>query len=556
MIGKIIKGKSFKQCLDYVLGKKGAVIVDTNIIGETATQYAEELDSFARQKPNLEKKVCHMILSLPPQEKLQDTSWTELLNQYLEKMQFTNSHYIAVKHSDRNHEHIHIVANRVRLDGSVVSDSWDAIHSQKAIREIEKDFGLTQVHSSWETDRKEKPTGQLVYEAKTGLPLIKSQIADKIDAALVKTKSMPELIAELNANQVRVKISKNRSGKPIGISFNLDNVSVAGSRIGRIYSFLQILKRLENSIVAAERIPQDQNISPLEQNAIAERIPKAIALMEIPAIIRANVKPNMTMPELVDRLKESGVDAHVKYTRTSKVKGISFSVGNESIAGNELGKEYSFNGLQKHLNVSFDAERDNPKLNRKLIDKLKGDGRSPDELHPVEIKPSEEKLAEVAVVTEIKREKSKLPESVVTVLESSTVKPILKTQQSKENELVTKEQACMIGNLCVEAIKVTGKNEYRGNLYNMKFEENTLTLSRVENGQVRDVILEITAPDDIKVNKLTLSDVEIFVEGEKKRQDYNRDQLAKAKAAEEKAEKDRIAEQNQKQQEKQHDFER
>ena len=69
-------------------------------------------------------------------------------------MGFTNNQYIAVKHTDQeNHEHIHLVTSRVKMDGSVVSDSWDWIRSQDVIRKLEKDFELESVPSSWESDR-------------------------------------------------------------------------------------------------------------------------------------------------------------------------------------------------------------------------------------------------------------------------------------------------------------------------------------------------------------------------------------------------------------------
>ena len=64
------------------------------------------------------------------------------------------------------------------------------------------------------------------------------------------------------------------------------------------------------------------------------------------------------MHQLIEQLKHSGIDAHVKYTRTKKIKGISYSLGSNSIQGNELGKEFSWGGLQKYLQVSYDQARD------------------------------------------------------------------------------------------------------------------------------------------------------------------------------------------------------
>jgi hypothetical protein len=353
MIGKIVKGKSFKGCLAYVLSKPNCVIVNANIGGETVHELAAEFEMSRQLRPKLEKTVCHIILSLHPREKLNDGSWQEIFDRYLARMGFTNNQFIAVKHTDREHEHIHLITSRVRLDGSVVSDSWDRTRSQTILRDIEQEFDLTPVKSSWESNRSEKTKSQIIDELETGLPAVKKQLADRIDAALSNATTIPELIEQLNRDRIQVKISRDREGNPNGISYKLDNVSVAGSRVGKAYSLPQILTRLNSASAVASENNQDEK--------------KNIDIDLIPEIIRENVTPGVTMPELINRLKQSGVDAHVKYTRTKKVKGISFSIGNDSIQGNELGKEYSWNGLQKYLQVSFEPERDNP-----IIQKMQG----------------------------------------------------------------------------------------------------------------------------------------------------------------------------------------
>ncbi|MDF5733819.1 MAG: relaxase/mobilization nuclease domain-containing protein, partial [Rhizonema sp. PD38] len=66
------------------------------------------------------------------------------------------------------------------------------------------------------------------------------------------------------------------------------------------------------------------------------------------------------MPVLVAQLLKDNIKVDVKYTRTGKVKGISYGIGEEHFAGNDLGKVFTFNGLQKHLGVSYDHSRDKP----------------------------------------------------------------------------------------------------------------------------------------------------------------------------------------------------
>jgi hypothetical protein len=343
MIGKIIKGSGFQGCLCYVMGKTGASVIDTNMDGNDPYSLATEFSLSWQLRPKLGHTVCHIILSLSPDEHLNDISWQKAIAQYLKEMGFTNNQYIAVKHTDQeNHEHIHLVTSRVKMDGSVVSDSWDWIRSQDVIRKLEKDFELESVSSSWESDRPEQTKNQIENEKQTGKSTVKRQLADRIDQTLTNTTSLPDFIEQLNREGIEVKVDRDRKGKPKGIAYKFDGVSMAGSSVGKAYSLPRILKRLESI--------SNQEI--LSNNSVMASY--------ISQVIRGQVKAGMIMPQLIEQLKHSGIYAHVKYTRTKKIKGISYSVRSNSIQGNELGKEFSWGGLQKYLQVSYDPIRDMP----------------------------------------------------------------------------------------------------------------------------------------------------------------------------------------------------
>ncbi len=343
MIGKIIKGNGFQGCLCYVMGKTGAAVIDTNMDGNNPYSLATEFSLSWQLRPKLGHTVCHIILSLSPDEHLNDVSWQKAIAQYLKEMGFTNNQYIAVKHTDKeNHEHIHLVTSRVKMDGSVVSDSWDWIRSQDVIRKLEKDFELESVPSSWESDRQEQTKNQIEKEKQTGKSTVKRQLADRIDLALTNTKALPDFIEQLNREGIEVKVDRDRKGKPKGIAYKFDGVSMAGSSVGKAYSLPRILKRLCNV--------SDRGIQLSTSDFISH----------ISLVIRGQVKTGMTMPQFVEQLRQAGVDAYVKYTRNKKVKGISYSFGDNSIQGNELGKEFSWGGLQKYLQVSYDPVRDMP----------------------------------------------------------------------------------------------------------------------------------------------------------------------------------------------------
>jgi hypothetical protein len=57
-----------------------------------------------------------------------------------------------------------------------------------------------------------------------------------------------------------------------------------------------------------------------------------------------------------------GVEVRHGWTRTGKSKGISYGLEDVAFAGNQLGQRYSFPGLQKHLRVDYQADRDHERL--------------------------------------------------------------------------------------------------------------------------------------------------------------------------------------------------
>jgi len=496
VIGKTFKGKTFRGYVSYVLRKPGAEIVDTNIFAETVNEFASELALTQKLRPKVSKVVCHITLSLSLNEHLDNKSWEKLIERYLNEMGFTNNLYLAVKHIDTpNHEHIHIVASRIRLDSSIVSDSWDFTRSQAVIRKLEKEFELVEVKSSWESDRTEQTMRQLEKAKVTGKETVKKQLADKIDDALINSKSLLEFTKLLNQDGISVKVDRDRQGKPKGISFKLDEVSMSGSSIGKGYSLNRILNRLES--ISNAGVPP--NIPDLQ--------------FQISQVIKAQVQAEMTIPQFIEQLKQSGVDAHVKFTRAEKIKGISFSIGNDSIQGNELGREYSWGGLQKYLKVNYDPARDNP-----IILLMQRDGGK-DSIKSVEI--PQPKINTVNAVPESLLEELALDLERLRSL--SVPKPIqvesvdIKPNTEPKRELNTDrpdliDKAYIVTAICGHLLDELGTNrfgEVGKNSYGIYRDGDNLTVERLKGDQ--EIVLKVKG-NKVEFDNLKEQDIKQFEE--------------------------------------------
>ena len=87
----------------------------------------------------------------------------------------------------------------------------------------------------------------------------------------------------------------------------------------------------------------------------------------------------------------------VGLTRTGFSKGISYNLDGVALSGTQLGKAYTFSGLQKHRGVSYDKGRDNA-----LIEALMQPqhlANAPGEAEENELESSEAELAATAPAT-------------------------------------------------------------------------------------------------------------------------------------------------------------
>lgn len=55
---------------------------------------------------------------------------------YLEKLGITDTQYAITKHTDKNHLHLHILANLVNNKGNVIKDNWIGLKGKKAAQEL------------------------------------------------------------------------------------------------------------------------------------------------------------------------------------------------------------------------------------------------------------------------------------------------------------------------------------------------------------------------------------------------------------------------------------
>jgi hypothetical protein len=272
LIGKQFKNQSFRSTLEYVLGKEKATMIDSNMGGTTPIQLTREFGAARRFRPNLQRACAHIILSIPHRdvshnkgeyhEHLEDEQYTEIAHHWLKAMKFlgeelNQSQYVVARHHDTNHEHIHIIASRIRMNGSVVPDSWDYRRSEVILRKLEKEYGLETVSCS--SDRVAKTVEKIGIETtisdrhaqtqkqkhhSSNQPPITQLLADIIDEATKDQPTVTQLIQRLQQQSVVVHPQFSTGGLfKEAIAFEMNGVKVGGYKLGSAYSFPGLQKK-------------------------------------------------------------------------------------------------------------------------------------------------------------------------------------------------------------------------------------------------------------------------------------------------------------------------
>ena len=239
MIAKTVQGKGFKGVLKY--NSKG-ILLATNFAGTDIKTQIAEVATVRALRPNLKNAVQHTALSLSAEEKdkLTDQQWQQVAFRYMQKMGFDWQNQFAIfKHDDTENPHIHIVINRIKTNGEVVSDSKTWERQSVIMREIEEEFGLKKVEFKPRHERTATVSKEEAERYKrTGELTPRLVIAGIIDEALKTKPDLQTFVEMLALSGVEVKLKRNEETAEVkGISFNYGEQNYTGTGIGRAYSF-------------------------------------------------------------------------------------------------------------------------------------------------------------------------------------------------------------------------------------------------------------------------------------------------------------------------------
>ncbi|XUW88624.1 relaxase/mobilization nuclease domain-containing protein [Burkholderia sp. M6-3] len=254
MKANITRGGGFRGALNYTFDvrseatqKKNAELVGGNMVGDNPAALSREFGVVRKLRPDIKKPVWHCSLALPKDESLSTEKWDEIARDFMECMGFQvdTTLYVVVRHNDTEHDHIHIIASRIALDGSVWLGQWEARRAIEATQELEKKHGLTVTPGLGDArvERKKLTRNETKSAARTGQEPPRERLQRLIDDAAKGRPSALEFARRLEAVEVNARINLASTGRLNGFSFEISGIHFKGQDLGEAYKWNGLQKR-------------------------------------------------------------------------------------------------------------------------------------------------------------------------------------------------------------------------------------------------------------------------------------------------------------------------
>jgi hypothetical protein len=273
MNGKIVFATQFSDCLNYVMNKQGARLLETDYLaGKTVEQLTREFNLIASVSDRIKKPVMHLSLSPHPDDKLSDKKKINFCIELLEAIGMDKCQRVIVEHNDtttpdsKPRPHLHLVVNRIPMDeDKAVNSSWIKVKLQKALDDLRCTYNLTPIRNREEILEKTPTTGE-----------IRRYRSELKDYQQNKRSSPPEI--------------------PVIVQFQ-QQIKAAATNSTNIVDFLE-------------------------------------------------------------KVKGNGIEPNLVFMTNDRIKGITYKKDGRWFSGYQLGRGYTFNGLQKHYGIDYQPERD------------------------------------------------------------------------------------------------------------------------------------------------------------------------------------------------------
>ena len=246
------------NALEYIFreGKLGRLLALHNLCGETPKEIHEEMKLIGDYNSRCKNKFLRIEIGIAPKDEPQMTFKTldRLALLFAKQMGLDDHQWVAVTHKDTDNLHIHIIANRISLEGQVYDTTFVSNRAARVAEELSHKYGLTIANEV----RSVRPHRKA--QANPARERTKQQVRNICYALLEKHKGKglsghSMFLYELHRSGVTIDHMKNKQDKVYGLKFTYGEHSFKASEIGREFGFRTLPKQFETGNAQKPIIP-------------------------------------------------------------------------------------------------------------------------------------------------------------------------------------------------------------------------------------------------------------------------------------------------------------
>ena len=339
MIAKIGKGSNMYGAILYnqqkVDNENGAVLllnkIPDTVDGKYSVAYFNKcFEPYLSANIKTEKTVRHISLNPDPADKVSDEQFTEMAQEYMERMGYGSQPYIVFKHKDIDRTHIHIVSTCVGIDGKKIPDGYDHKRSMAICRDLEQKYNLQKA-----TEQEHKQSNKVFKPVDYHKGDIKSQIASVV-------RYLPKHYSFSSMGSYNALLSL----------FNITAEEVKGERNGQPVNGLVYVALDENGNKAsnpfkASLFGKDAGVAQLQKHF--EQSKEKMKTTPIRSVLKNTIElaihTTSNETDFKKQLIEQGINTVVRRNNSGRIYGITF-IDHESRSvwnGSQLDRNLSAN---------------------------------------------------------------------------------------------------------------------------------------------------------------------------------------------------------------------
>ena len=234
------------------------------------------VDAVQAQNPRAgSKRTYHLVISLHSDDRrLERKELQQVVERLVDTLGFSEHQYIAVRHDDTDHEHIHVAINKVHPETfRIHAPAWDHQKLFTGARALERELGLTPLRSRTR-DRENVPQRAADCEAHHGIESFARWAREKLRPALRRTELRSWNDVHDVCGQLGVVIRPHGNGL---VFEDADRgVRVKASFVARELSKARLSKQLGAFQPASERHVEAARLAPHRYSPMPARAPQSL----------------------------------------------------------------------------------------------------------------------------------------------------------------------------------------------------------------------------------------------------------------------------------------